>query len=167
MSAGFTSKLIKSALGVGRLWKRNGLGISFAKLASSSSNMLTVYLATNAVLYIVFAAWCTLAPKQTSEFLGLTPANPAGESEYLAVYGGLQAGLAVFFTIATFAPDHRRAALLLALALYGGLVAMRTFSGLRLGFAEIGNARFAYGLEIALFLIALVLVLRGARSESA
>ena len=125
--------------------------------------MVIAYLAFNAVLYTVFAAWCALAPKQTSGFLGLTPANPAGESEYLAVYGGLQAGLAVFYACATFLPEHRKSALLMSLALYAGIVALRTIAGLRLGFGELGNARFAYGLEIVLLIIALVLVLRGTR----
>ena len=125
--------------------------------------MVIAYLAFNALLYTLFSAWCALAPKQTSSFLGLTPANPAGESEYLAVYGGLQAGLAVFYAIATFLPDHRRSALLMSLAIYGGIVALRTIAGLRLGFAELGNARFAYGLEIVLLIIALVLVVRGSR----
>ena len=34
---------------------------------------------------------------------------------------------------------------------------------MRLGFAELGNARFAYGLEIVLLIVALVLVVRGVR----
>lgn len=123
--------------------------------------MVIAYLAFNAVLYTLFAAWCALAPKQTSEFLGLTYSTPAGESEYLTVYGGLQAGLAVFFALATFLPEHRKSALLMSLALYGGLVALRTIAGLRLGFGELGNARFAYGLELVLLIVALVLVLRG------
>jgi hypothetical protein len=130
---------------------------------ASSTAMVIAYLAFNAVLYTVFALWCTLAPKQTSEFLGLTYANPAGESEYLTVYGGLQAGLAVFYAFATFLPEHRKSALLMSLALYGGIVLLRTIAGLRLGFGELGNARFAYGLEIVLLIVALVLVLRGTR----
>jgi Domain of unknown function (DUF4345) len=125
--------------------------------------MIVIYLAFNAVLYTAFAIWCALAPKQTSEFLGLTATNPAGESEYLAVYGGLQAGLAVFFALATFLPEYRKSALVMSLALYGGIVLLRTVAALRLGFAELGNARFAYGLEIVLLIVALVLVLRGAR----
>jgi hypothetical protein len=125
--------------------------------------MVVTYLAFNAVLYAVFAVWCAVAPKQTSGFLGLTPANPAGESEYLAVYGGLQAGLAAFYALATFLPDHRRSALLMSLALYSGIVLLRTLAGLRLGFGELGNARYAYGLEIMLLIVALVLVLRGTR----
>lgn len=125
--------------------------------------MLVIYLAFNAVLYAAFALWCAIAPQQTANFLGLTPANPAGESEYLAVYGGLQAGLAVFYALAVFLPEHRKAALLLSLTMYGGIVLLRTMAGLRLGFGELGNARFAYGLEIVLLIAALVLVLRGAR----
>lgn len=127
--------------------------------------MLTAYLALNAVLYAVFAAWCSLAPQQTATFLGLARSNPAGESEYLAVYGGLQAGLAVFYGLAVFTPGYRHAALVFSLALYGGIVALRTIAILRLGFSEVGNARYAYALEIILLLIALVLVLRGIRSD--
>jgi hypothetical protein len=37
--------------------------------------------------------------------------------------------------------------------------------GLRLGFAELGNARFAYGLEIVLLIAAVVLVLRPIRND--
>lgn len=126
--------------------------------------MITVYLALNAVLYALFATWCSLAPQQTSTFLGLARNNPAGESEYLAVYGGLQAGLAVFYGLATFTPGYRHAAVIFSLALYGGIVALRTIAILRLGFNEIGNARYAYVLEIILLLIALVLVLREGRT---
>jgi hypothetical protein len=125
--------------------------------------MVLLYLVVNAFLYAVFALWCALAPHQTSTFLGLAPTNSGGQSEYLAVYGGLQAGLAVFYTFAIVQPEHRRAALVLSLAMYGGIVLLRTVAGLRLGFATLGNARFAYGLEIVLLLAALVLVLRPAR----
>ncbi len=125
--------------------------------------MVVIYLAFNAVLYTAFAVWCAIAPKPTANFLGLTATNPAGESEYLAVYGGLQAGLAVFYALAVFLPEHRKSALLMSLTVYGGIVLLRTIAGLRLGFGELGNARFAYGLEIGLLVVALVLVVRGAR----
>jgi Domain of unknown function (DUF4345) len=126
-------------------------------------HMTVIYLAFNALLYTAFALWCAIAPRPTSAFLGLTPANPGGESEYLAVYGGLQAGLAAFYALAVFVPEHRKSAMLLSLALYGGIVVLRTIAGMRLGFAELGNARFAYGLEIVLLIVALVLVVRGVR----
>lgn len=125
--------------------------------------MVTAYLAINAVLYAIFAAWCSLAPQSTANFLGLARSNPAGESEYLAVYGGLQAGLAVFYGVAAFTPEHRRAAVIFSLAIYGGIVALRTVAALRLGFSELGNARYAYVLEGVLLIAAVVLVVRGAR----
>lgn len=125
--------------------------------------MLTTYLGFNALLYAAFSLWCIIAPQQTSDFLGLSLSGAAGKSEYLAVYGGLQAGLAVFYSIAAFTQEHRRAALLLSLALYGGIVALRTIAGIQLGFTELGNARFAYGLEIALLLAAIILLVRRAR----
>ena len=51
----------------------------------------------------------------------------------------------------------------MSLTVYGGIVLLRTLAALRLGFGELGNARFAYGLEIVLLIVALVLVLRGTR----
>lgn len=125
--------------------------------------MTALYLAFNAVLYAALGLWCALAPRTTSTFLGLSPVNPGGESEYLAVYGGLQAGLAVFYGVAALLPEHRRSALLLSAAVYGGIVLLRTVAGLRLGFSELGNARFAYGLEIVLLISALILIRRPAR----
>lgn len=124
------------------------------------NKMAVAYLVFNAVLYALLAVWCVAAPAQTSTFLGLARSNPAGESEYLAIYGGLQAGLAVFYALAVALPAHRRSALLLSLAVYGGIVLLRTVAGLRLGFGALGNARFAYGLEVALLLSAFLLVVR-------
>lgn len=125
--------------------------------------MEVIYLGFNAVMYAVFAAWCAIAPKTTSAYVGLLPTGPGGESEYMAVYGGLQAGLAVFFGLAVFAPEHRRAAMLFSLALYGGLVAFRSIAVVRLGFGPLGHARVFYVMEILLFLGALLLTIRGGR----
>lgn len=122
--------------------------------------MLLGYLYVNAVLYVAFSLWCILAPAQTASFLGLAWTNPAGESEYLTVYGGLQAGLAAFYLIAAWNPAHRRAALLFSLALYAGIVALRTVAAVRLGFSELGNATYPYGLEIVMLVVAVVLVAR-------
>lgn len=124
--------------------------------------MLVVYLAFNAVLYVVFAAWCALAPAQTSRFLGLTLVGAPGQSEYYAVYGGLQAALAAVYGLALFAPAHRPTVVLFSLVLYAGLVAFRSIAIVRFGFGALGNARSTYGLEWALLIGALVLVLRGA-----
>ena len=125
--------------------------------------MIVVYLAFNAVLYAVFSVWCALAPERTSAFLGLVRANPGGESEYLAVYGGLQAGFAAFYGLALLLPDHRRTAVLFSLLLYGGIVVFRSVAVVRFGFTALGTARFAYVLEIGLLAAAIALALRPAR----
>ena len=122
--------------------------------------LLKLYLVFNASMYAVFAAWCTLAPRKTSEYLGLAPATPGGESEYLAVYGGLQAGLACFYVLASASEQHRRSALWMSALLYGGIAIFRTIAVARLGFTAIGNARYFYCAEIVLALIAIVLLAR-------
>jgi Domain of unknown function (DUF4345) len=121
--------------------------------------MLALYLGFNALMYVVLGLWCAIAPRQTSAFVGLQPSGPGGQSEYLAVYGGLEAGLGVFFAWAVAVPEYRRAALLLSILLYLGIVAFRTIAVVRLGFGELGNARYFYVLEILLLLSAVALAL--------
>lgn len=115
--------------------------------------MVNVYLGFNALMYAVFSAWCALSPETTSRFVGLSAQNPAGHSEYLAIYGGLQAALAVSYGYAAFQPDLKRVALLFSAVLYGGIVLFRSIAVLRLGFSALGNARFVYILEIVLLII--------------
>ncbi|MEO5561112.1 MAG: DUF4345 domain-containing protein [Dokdonella sp.] len=86
--------------------------------------MASVYLYFNAILYAVFALWCTFAPAQTAQAVGYAALSRSGESEYLVVYGGLQLGLALFFLYCARA-DEQRIGLILALALYAPIVLYR------------------------------------------
>ena len=86
--------------------------------------MASFYLYFNAVLYAVFALWCTLAPAQTAKAVGYDLLSRSGESEYLVVYGGLQLGLALFFFYCARVGEQR-IGLVLALALYAPIVAYR------------------------------------------
>ncbi len=121
--------------------------------------LLALYCWVNAGLYALFAAWCVLAEERTSQFVGLSPINAGGRSEYWAVYGGLQAGLGVFYLLAALAPEHRRTALIFSLCLYGGIVAFRTCAAFREGFGNLGNAWFTYPLEISMLVAAVALFL--------
>jgi hypothetical protein len=123
--------------------------------------VLALYLGFNALMYVVLGLWCAIAPRQTSAFVGLEPSNAGGQSEYLAVYGGLQTGLGVFFAWAVMVPEYRRAALLMSLLIYLGIVLFRTLAVARLGFGELGNARSFWVLEILLLLSAVALALFG------
>lgn len=120
---------------------------------------MTIYLWFNAVAYAVFAIWCTLRPEQTSTFLGLRPEGAKGMSEFIAVYGGIEAGMAAFFAIAALKPALHGPAVLMAACVYVGLVAFRSIVLVRSGFA-IGTASYAYTFELVMAVIAIALLLR-------
>jgi hypothetical protein len=131
---------------------------TLSRALAHDGGMLVLYLAVNAVLYVAFAIWCTLAPRTTANWLGLATTGAGGESEYLAVYGGLQAGLGVGYSLSLWLPETRPTALLWSVAVYGGLVAWRSLAACRLGFRALGNARFTLGLEFLLLLAAVLLL---------
>ena len=93
----------------------------------------TIYLWINAVAYAGFSAWCTLFPQQTATGIGFTFASPSAKSEYITVYGGLEAGLAVFFLLGALRPELRPAVLLFSVCLYTGLVVFRCGTILMIG----------------------------------
>jgi hypothetical protein len=86
------------------------------------------YLYANALLYAIFALWCMIAPRSTAVSIGFTALSSGGRSEYLAVYGGLQAGLAAVFFILAQDPARHRLGLLLAVALYAPVVLVRCYT---------------------------------------
>ena len=87
--------------------------------------MTAAYLWFNALLYAVFAAWCTVRPAETARALGYAALDRGGQSEYLVVYGGLQLGLGIAFAMFAWNPASHRIGLLFSLALYGGIVLFR------------------------------------------
>ena len=121
--------------------------------------MVTLYLWFNAVMYLVLGVWCTVLPEKTAAAVGFAFAKPAGRSEFVTVYGGLEFGLGVFFLICALQSGWRETGLLLGLCLYAALTFWRLYT-----FATIegiaGFPRVAFVLESALFVSALVLWLR-------
>lgn len=115
--------------------------------------MIRAYLLANAVLYVLFAAWCTLAPEKTASAIGLKLESPSGRSEFITVYGGLEMGLAVFFALAGLKPAMHEAGLLFALCLYGAITIWRVPT--LVAFRGIGPLTFATaGLELVLAIVA-------------
>ena len=92
-----------------------------------------IYLWINAIAYAGFAAWCTLFPQQTATGIGFTFASPSAKSEYITVYGGLEAGLAAFFLLGAVRPELRSAALIFCVCMYTGLVMFRAGTILMIG----------------------------------
>ncbi|MDQ1119102.1 MULTISPECIES: DUF4345 family protein [Pseudoxanthomonas] len=94
--------------------------------------MVNAYLWLNALLYIALALWCTLAPESTAQAVGFTALTPAGQTEFLAVYGGMEFGIGLLF--AYFARSRQpRNGLVLALLFYGPIVAWRAYAIARYG----------------------------------
>ena len=87
-----------------------------------------IYLWTNAVVYIAFALWCTMAPTRTAHAAGYLALDNSGISEYLTVYGGLQAGVALFFGMLAMDPRYHILGLRFALLLYVPIVLFRLVS---------------------------------------
>lgn len=90
--------------------------------------MAKTYLWLNALIYLVFALWCTLSKEQTSLASGYLSLNNSGWSEYWVVYGGLQLGMAGFFAYLAMNEPLYRAGLVFSLFIYIAIVAYRLVS---------------------------------------
>jgi hypothetical protein len=93
--------------------------------------MASAYLYLNAVLYLVFAIWCSVAPTSTAENLGYRSLSSGGHSEYLVIYGGLQLGLAIIFWLLARSPSTLRLGLLISVSLYAPIVLYRVITVVR------------------------------------
>lgn len=116
--------------------------------------MASVYLYTNAALYLIFAVWCTVGMSRTAPTMGFTALSSSGRSEYLAIYGGLQVGLAIAFWLLARNASWHAAGILFAIALYAPIVLFRLISMAR--FWPVGTVTLCTAaLEVVLLLIGL------------
>lgn len=88
--------------------------------------MNRLFLAAVGVLYGVLAVWCSVDPEGTSQSVGLVIQQGSGQSEYLTVYGGLEAGLSLVFLTSALTPKLQRSGLLHCVLIHAGLVSFRT-----------------------------------------
>ena len=118
------------------------------------------FLIFNGVVYLALAAWCTLAPAKTSEALGFGLNTPSSRSEYIVVYGGLEAAMAAFFLLCAFRPNSIELGLWYGLITYGCLTLWRIGT---LVFLEGPFSKFIYAVapfEAAMAIVAGVLLWR-------
>lgn len=114
----------------------------------------TLFVWLNAALYAACSLWCTLVPDQVLEFLGQSVVKPQGRIEFLAVYGGLEAGLALFFFVCAINPLMTLSGVRLGLCLYGGAVAWRTCALIIFGMPDEHGILGLFALEVLLLLLA-------------
>ncbi len=121
------------------------------------------YLALVGALYLVLALWCTFLPAQTSEKVGFRLIPGSGDSEFMAVYGGLEFGMALVFFLPLLRPDSTRVVLLACLLIHASLVLFRTLSFVR--FEGVGGTTLSLaGAEWVLLLTSAALWFRDGRS---
>jgi len=75
-------------------------------------------------LYLLSGLWCAINPEASTQFLGLT-ANAQGFAEFVAVYGGLQVGLALAMLGSSFKANYIEAALFFSVLVSAALFAFR------------------------------------------
>jgi len=97
--------------------------------------MVRMFLACAGLLYLALAVWCALKPAAAAQTVGLQLLSGSGQSEFLTVYGGLEAGLGVMLLIPLLWPDLIRSALMNSTVIHGCLLAFRVagfflFSGI-------------------------------------
>ena len=122
--------------------------------------MSAIYLYVNAALYLLFAVWCTVGMSRTAPAMGFTALANGGRSEYLAIYGGLQVGLAIAFWLLARNSSWHGPGILFAIALYAPIVLFRLVSLARfwpVGPVTLGTAV----LEVVLLVVALWLHFSG------
>ncbi len=111
--------------------------------------MVRIYLAAIGCLYLALALWCAIEPEQTSAAVGFTLRPGSGQSEFLAVYGGLEFALALAFLWPLYRKDETRPVLRFCVVVHACLVAFRS-AGFLL-FSGIGTT--TYGLAATEWLV--------------
>ena len=110
------------------------------------------YLGLVALLYFVLSIWCSVQPNVTSKKVGFDLNGGSGQSEFLAVYGGLEFGLALILAATIFRSETVNYGVWACVLVHASLVLFRTISL----FAYSGIEPFTYKLAIGEWGIALL-----------
>ena len=116
--------------------------------------MFFVYLLVNAVMYLLFGIWCGYSPTGTAEGVGFMLLGNKGTAEYIAVYGGMEFGIGIFYLISAFNPRLHEAAALFSVCFYGFIVLFRSYSLIKFG-SDISIGWYFYTAEILFAALAL------------
>ena len=112
-------------------------------------------------MYLAFGFWSITDPIGMTAQLGVTIDGPSGVFEMRGVFGGISLGAALLCLLGTLKERVEFAALCFVAAYIGGYVIGRAASFFYGDSALASNWYFA-GYELAMFLIATVLVMRKA-----
>lgn len=120
--------------------------------------MANAYLWFNALLYMGLGIWCSIDPDRAAQAVGFTGLTPSGQTEFLAVYGGMEFGIGLAFAYFSVSRQPRNG-LVLGVAFYAPIVLWRAWAISLHGPLEPPTWVLA-GMEWGLFLLGLVLLLQ-------
>ena len=126
--------------------------------------MSRLFLVLVATLYGSLAAWCSIDPAGTSKVVGFSRQRGAGQSEFLTVYGGLEAGMALMFMAAALWERLRFSGLLNCFLIHVCLVLFRSGGFLLYEVEQAMTRQLAVG-EWVLAICTAVLLWRECRSR--
>jgi hypothetical protein len=115
--------------------------------------MHKIFLTIVGLLYLSLALWCSFSPGTTSQVVGFELIPGAGQSEFLAVYGGLEFGMALLFLAPWVRPETLKHSLWACILLHLGIVVFRTIGFLQYGAMEGATMKLAAG-EWVILLVA-------------
>jgi hypothetical protein len=95
--------------------------------------MIKFYLLINAILYFIFAIWCTLDPYWTAEAVGFQLPSNQGYAEFVAVYGGLEFSVGLFFLITALIKRYNLIGIIFGSCFYTSLFMFRTIAIITVG----------------------------------
>lgn len=120
---------------------------------------MKAYLIVNSAIYIIFGIWCAVAPYWTAEAVGFSLLGNQGFAEYVAVYGGLEFGVGIFFLLSALNPSLTRAGIIFGACFYLGIFLFRTIAIAQVG-SDIGSGFNFYIAEGVLAVWSVVLLRR-------
>lgn len=85
-----------------------------------------VFLGLVGLLYAGLGIWCSVSPAMTSDKVGFELKSGSGQSEFLAVYGGLEMGIALVFLLPLVRSKYLVSSLQACVLIHVCLVAFRT-----------------------------------------
>ena len=122
------------------------------------------YLAIVALLYIGLALWCSFQPNITSEKVGFKLIGGSGRSEFLAVYGGLEFGLALVLLASLFRPETVGYGLIACVLIHASLVVFRSIGFFCFGDFDPITYKLAIG-EWVIMLLGIAIIVARAKNS--
>lgn len=117
----------------------------------------TGFLLVNGLLYVALGLWCGIEPKWCAAAVGFTLPNAQAYAEFVAVYGGLEFGVGVFFLYSATSAVRRATGVVFGACFYLGICVFRISALWRVG-TQIGNGVNFFALECLFALISLALL---------